>query len=254
MPMGPCCFSIWRKGGGAVPEKLELGPRLRAVAAQVPAHCKCLADIGTDHGYIPVWLLQAGVIEQAIAADVGAAPLDHARRTARQYGVSERLSFRLGDGLAVLAPGEADVIVIAGMGGDTIAEILAAAPWSLDGPLLLLQPMSKADSLRRWLPANGYAVCREELVQDKGVLYPILTVRGGEMALADEVQAQGGFLLAQDPLWGMYLNSRLLRLRRAAAGLAQAKDPAVAARREQLLQVIDALEKKKGEWERANHT
>ena len=74
------------------------------------------------------------------------------------------------------------------------------------------------------------------------------------MALADEVQVQGGFLLAQDPLWGVYLNSRLLRLRRAAAGLAQAKDPAVAARREQLLQVIDALEKKKGEWERANHT
>lgn len=241
-----------RKGEDAVQERL--GPRLRAVAARVPAGCSCLADIGTDHGYIPVFLLQTGWIERAVAADVGAAPLEHARRTARRFGLSERISFRLGDGLAVLMPGEADVIVIAGMGGDTIADILAAAPWSREGPLLLLQPMSKADALRRWLPANGYAVCGEELVQDKGVLYPILSVRGGEMPLADEAQAQGGFLLWQDPLWGLYLDSRLLRLRRAVAGLARARDPEVAARRDQLIQVVAVLEKKKGEWERANRT
>lgn len=243
-----------RKGGEAVPEKLELGPRLRAIAERVPAGCKCLADIGTDHGYIPVFLLQTGRIERAIAADVGAAPLEHARQTAERFGISERISFRLGDGLSVLTPEEAEIIVIAGMGGDTITDILAAAPWSREGALLLLQPMSKADTLRRWLPANGYAVYGEALVQDKGVLYPILSTRGGEMALADEAQAQGGFLLEQDPLWGLYLDGRLLRLRRTAAGLARAKDPAVATRREQLIQVIAALEKKKGEWEHANCT
>jgi len=237
-----------------VPDRLDIGARLRAIAALVPARCHCLADIGTDHGYIPVFLLQAGVIERAVAADVRAAPLEHARRTAGRFGGAERISFRLGDGLSVLAPGEADVIVIAGMGGDTITEILAAAPWSRAGPLLLLQPMSKAGVLRRWLPRNGYAVCAEELVQDKGVLYPILSVRGGEMAPADEAQAQGGFLLEGDPLWGLYLEDRLLRLRRAAAGLARARDPAVAARREELLRVIGALEEKKGEWERANGT
>ena len=237
-----------------MPDRLELGPRLRAIAELVPLGCRTLADIGTDHGYIPVSLLLEERLDRAIAADIGAPPLDHARRTAGLYGVSERMDFRLGDGLAVVEPGEAEVIVIAGMGGDTITEILDAAPWSRDGPLLLLQSMSRTDVLRRWLPANGYAVCREKLVQDKGVLYPILAVRGGETPPATEAQAQGGFLLEGDPLWGLYLADRLLRLRRAAAGLARARDPALGEKRAQLLVVIGELERRKEEWDHDKRT
>ena len=232
--------------------KLELGPRLRAIAALVPEDCACLADIGTDHGYIPVSLLLEGKIQRAVAADIGVLPLDHARRTAEQYGVTESLDFRLGDGLSVLMPGEADAAVIAGMGGDAITEILAAAPWSRAGPLLLLQPMSKAEVLRAWLPLNGYELLAEELVQDKGVLYPILTVRGGVMPPASDAQAWGGFLLERDPLWGLYLSDRLLRLRRTAAGLEKARDPSLAEKRNDLLDVIARLEQWKGEWEHAN--
>lgn len=233
-------------------EKLDMGPRLRAIAALTPEGCGCLADIGTDHGYIPVSLLLEGRVKRAVAADIGAMPLDHARRTAAACGVEENLDFRLGDGLSVLEPGEADVIVIAGMGGDAITEILSAAPWSRAGPLLLLQPMSKAEVLRAWLPLNGYEVFREELVQDKGVLYPILSVRGGEMAPASDVQAWGGFLLDRDPLWGLYIADRLLRLRRAASGLEKARDPALAEKRRRMLSIINQLEEKKGEWARAN--
>ncbi|MBD5149608.1 MAG: SAM-dependent methyltransferase [Oscillibacter sp.] len=233
-------------------EKLDMGPRLRAIAALVPEGCGCLADIGTDHGYIPVSLLLEERVGRAVAADIGALPLDHARRTAAQYGVKDNLDFRLGDGLAVLEPGEADVIVVAGMGGDAVTEILAAAPWSRAGPLLLLQPMSKAEVLRAWLPLNGYEVSHEELVQDKGVLYPILTVRGGGMPPASDAQAWGGFLLERDPLWGLYIADRLLRLRRAAAGLEKARDPSMAEKREKLLGVIAQLEEKEREWERAN--
>jgi tRNA (adenine22-N1)-methyltransferase len=229
-----------------------MGPRLRAIAALTPEGCGCLADIGTDHGYIPVSLLLEGRVKRAVAADIGAMPLDHARRTAAACGVEENLDFRLGDGLSVLEPGEADVIVIAGMGGDAITEILSAAPWSRAGPLLLLQPMSKAEVLRAWLPLNGYEVFREELVQDKGVLYPILSVRGGEMAPASDVQAWGGFLLDRDPLWGLYIADRLLRLRRAASGLEKARDPALAEKRRRMLSIISQLEEKKGEWARAN--
>ena len=231
---------------------MDMGPRLRAIAALTPEGCGCLADIGTDHGYIPVSLLLEGRVKRAVAADIGAMPLDHARRTAAACGVEENLDFRLGDGLSVLEPGEADVIVIAGMGGDAITEILSAAPWSRAGPLLLLQPMSKAEVLRAWLPLNGYEVFREELVQDKGVLYPILSVRGGEMAPASDVQAWGGFLLDRDPLWGLYIADRLLRLRRAASGLEKARDPALAEKRRRMLNIIGQLEEKKGEWERAN--
>lgn len=237
-----------------MPDRLELGPRLRAIAALVPLGCRTLADIGTDHGYIPVSLLLEGRLDRAIAADIGAPPLDHARRTAGLYGVSERMDFRLGDGLAVVEPGEAEVIVIAGMGGDTIAGILAAAPWSRDGPLLLLQPMSRAYELRRWLPERGYAVRAETLVQDKGVLYPILSAAGGTMAPASEAQAWGGFLLEGDPLWGRYLSDRILRLRRAAAGLERARDPALAVKRTALLSAAAALEQKREEWSRGERT
>ncbi len=233
-------------------EKLDMGPRLRAIAALTPEGCGCLADIGTDHGYIPVSLLLEGRVKRAVAADIGAMPLDHARRTAAAWGVEENMDFRLGDGLSVLEPGEANVIVIAGMGGDAITEILSAAPWSRAGPLLLLQPMSKAEVLRAWLPLNGYEVFREELVQDKGVLYPILSVRGGEMAPASDAQAWSGFLLDRDPLWGLYIADRLLRLRRAASGLEKARDPALAEKRRRMLNIIGQLEEKKGEWERAN--
>lgn len=233
-------------------DKLECAPRLRSIANLVPEDCTCLADIGTDHGYIPVSLLLEGRIGRAIASDIGVRPLDHARRTAEQYGVSGKIDFRLGDGLSVLAPGEAEVIVIAGMGGDTIAEILAAAPWSRAGPLLLLQPMSKAEVLRAWLPGNGCAVSAERLVQDKGVLYPILTVRGGGMEPVDDALAWGGVGLEQDPLWGLYLADRILRLRRAASGLEKARDPAMGEKRTRLLGVIARLEEWKGEWERGN--
>jgi len=234
-----------------VADKLDLGPRLRAIAALVPEGCECLADIGTDHGYIPVSLLLERRIPHAVAADIRALPLDHARRTAAQYGVTAGLDFQLGDGLTVLEPGEADTIIIAGMGGDAITEILAAAPWSRAGPLLLLQPMSKAEVLRAWLPLNGYEVLAEKLVQDKGVLYPILTVRGGVMPPASDAQTWGGFLLERDPLWGRYLADRLLRLRRAAAGLEKARDPAMAEKRNKLLGVIAQLEEKEREWEHA---
>ena len=82
-----------------------------------------------------------------------------------------------------------------------IAGILAAAPWSRDGPLLLLQPMSRAYELRRWLPERGYAVRAETLVQDKGVLYPILSAAGGTMAPASEAQAWGGWSGPETPPW-----------------------------------------------------
>lgn len=235
-------------------ERLELGARLRAIAELVPAGCACLADIGTDHGYIPVSLLLEGRILRAVAADIGALPLDHARRTAQRCGVTERISFRLGDGLSVLEPGEAGVIVIAGMGGDTVTEILAAAPWSRAGPLLLLQPMSRAETLRAWLPRNGYAVQAERLVQDKGVLYPILTVLGGEMAPVEDWQAWGGLRLEEDPLWGLYLSDRILRLRRAAAGLARAREAGLAEKRAALLSAAEKLEKRREEWSHANCT
>ena len=233
--------------------KLSLQPRLRAIADLVPVGSR-LADVGTDHGYIPVMLLLEEKIHRAIASDIGAEPLAHARRTAELYGVTENVDLRLCDGLRDIAADEVDCVVIAGMGGDNIASILEAAPWTREGCILLLQPMSKAEVLRKWLSENGYAVTAEQLVADKGVIYPILTVAGGRMEPATEAQAWGGFLLREDRLWGRYLDDRLLRLRRAAAGLSKARDPGMNEKRESLLAVIAELEAWRGEWLDANGT
>jgi len=230
----------------SVKSVLTLQPRLHAISSLVPDGAK-LVDVGTDHGFIPVRLLLDDRIRTAIASDIGAAPLDHARRTAEQFGVTERMDFRLCDGLCGISEDEVDTVVIAGMGGDNIAAILSAAPWTRNGTLLLLQPMSKAEVLRRYLPENGYRVIAEQLVADKGVIYPILTVRGGEMPPASDPQTWGGFLLQSDPLRNRYLDEQILRLRRAASGLGKAKDDSAHERREMLLSVIVALEQQRGE-------
>ena len=209
-------------------KQLALQPRLHMLAQLVPEDCR-LTDVGTDHGYLPVSLLQQGRIAAAIASDIGAEPLEHARRTAMQYGV-DGMDFRLCAGLSGVAPEETDVIVIAGMGGETILAILQAAPWTKVGRhCLLLQPMTKTADLRRWLVDNGYTFTDEHLVEDKGRIYPILCVCGGVHRPLAQAEALCGVLLDGDPLYGAYLDEHIARLRRSAAGLRQSSDPALAA-------------------------
>ena len=219
---------------------LQLQPRLRLLADLVPQGAR-LADIGTDHGYLPVWLMQQGRITSAIAADIGPEPLAHARRTAEEYGAA--LDLRLGNGLAAVAPEECDTIVIAGMGGENIAQILAGAPWTADGRhTLLLQPQTKVELLRRWISENGY-VCRDErLVWDKGKLYVVPQMTAGEPFTPDEARLYGGLHLEGDPLYGDYLDAQLRRLRRRLDGLGHSREGADCGT---LPQLIAALEKKK---------
>lgn len=159
---------------------MELTPRLQAIADQIPqgAH---LADIGTDHGYLPVWLLQNRRIDSAIAADLREGPLNRAKETAQRFGVAEQISFRLCDGLTDIRRSEADTIAIAGMGGETIISILEAAPWTKEGALLLLQPMTGLAELRQWLQSNGYEIVKECIACEGERLYSVMSVKGGHM-------------------------------------------------------------------------
>ena len=160
---------------------MELTPRLRAVAEQVPRGAK-FADIGTDHAYLPLWLILNGVITSAIAADLRAGPLERARQTAARYDRLDCLSFRQCDGLRGIAPQEADVIAIAGMGGDTIASILEAAPWTK-------QPAIRAQRIAR--EGNRF--------------YAVLTVTGGEMDPLTPGELWAG-KQSGDPLRGQFLD------------------------------------------------
>ena len=179
--------------------ELSLQPRLALLASLVPQGA-VLADVGTDHGYIPVCLRQRGVIDRAIASDIGREPLEHARRTAEEYGVGG-IDLRLCAGLDAIAPEECDTVLIAGMGGETIWGILAAAPWTRDGRhTLLLQPQTKIEELRLRLCENGYAVTREHLVRDKGKLYVVMTVTAGERYTPGAEQLYGGLALEREAL------------------------------------------------------
>ena len=226
---------------------LQLQPRLRLLADMVPQGAR-LADIGTDHGYLPVWLMQQGRIASAIAADIGPEPLAHARRTAEEYGTA--LDLRLCDGLRGIAAHEADTVVMAGMGGETIRDILRAAPWTAAGHhTLLLQPMTKVELLRGWLRENGYSCTEERLVQDKGKLYVILSVTGGPSGEASDAERNGGFCLEHDPLYGLYLEQQLRRLYLRMDGLHRGGDESEA---EPLAALADILEEKKEAWQRGN--
>ena len=134
----------------------KLPPRLAAIAALVPDGAR-LADIGTDHALLPIRLLLDGKIQSAIAADIRPGPLSRAKENACAAMVTN-LSCVLCDGLTGISPDSVDTVVIAGMGGETICTILAAAPWLREGRRLILQPQSKAAELADWLWRSGFTI------------------------------------------------------------------------------------------------
>ncbi|MCI8818488.1 MAG: SAM-dependent methyltransferase [Oscillibacter sp.] len=227
---------------------LELTPRLQLLADWVP-HGARLADVGTDHAYLPVWLCLHGRVVSAIACDLREGPLARARETGRTWG-TESIVYRLGNGLAVVSPEEADTIVIAGMGGENIAAILAQAPWTADGThTLLLQPQTRAEVLRGFLADNGYAIRREALVEDRGILYPVMEVRGGKMFLTLG-QRHGGAALLQDPLGERYIIEKIIRLQSAVAGINRSGGGRE--KGDELREILTALLSQREEWRCAN--
>ena len=161
--------------------KIPISKRLRLCAQLVPEGAR-VADIGTDHGYLGLYLLQNGLAAHVLAADLRPQPLQTAKLHAAKFGFAGQMEFRLSDGLAEIAPDEADTIVCAGMGGDLIVEILSACPWLRDrNYTLILQPQSAGQELRRWLGEHGFAIACEQLVQDGKFLYTVLRAHPGDM-------------------------------------------------------------------------
>lgn len=202
---------------------MELTARLRVIADQVPQGA-VLADIGTDHAYLPVWLLLNGRIERAIAADLREGPLSRAKETAAQYGLTHRVSFRLCNGLSDISSEEANVISIAGMGGETIVSILSDAPWTKNGSLLLLQPMTSFTDLRLWLQQNGYCIEKEILAQEGRRLYSCLCVRAGNMPQLSPAELWVGRQNG-DPLRPAFLSHMRGKAERALSGHLAATAP-----------------------------
>lgn len=153
---------------------MDLSLRLQAIARLVPAG-SVPADIGTDHAYLPVELVRAGICPKAIAGDIHRGPYLQALERVAKTGLVDRISVRLGDGLAILQPGEADGIIIAGMGGQTLLQILAAGADVLAAcQYLILQPMTDAAQVRAKLSGQGWFIAAEDLVKEEGKFYQII--------------------------------------------------------------------------------
>ena len=232
-------------------KQLELTPRLFAAAQLVP-HGAAVADIGTDHAYLPVWLLKQGRARCTIAADLRTGPLDRARLTAKEYDCRENIDFRLCDGLADIRPDEVDCIVIAGMGGETIAAILQAAPWIQDAHYtLILQPMSAQNDLRRWLWQQGFSIESEQVVSEGDKIYTLIKARFGAatpMTLGEEWVGRQTPELDQ-PLRGELFRRLLDKTARAIDGISRGKGEDSRARLDELKQLQAELTQMKQEWE-----
>ncbi|MBR4888612.1 MAG: SAM-dependent methyltransferase [Clostridia bacterium] len=205
--------------------EFTLDARLAACAAFVRPGSR-LADIGTDHGYLPIRLLLDGVVPSAIAADIRPGPLSSAKENALHYGVLERMDCRLSDGLALVKDGEVDDITIAGMGGELILRILTDAPWACKkGMRLILQPMTMAPELRRGLLKLGMEITEEVAVSAAGRVYSVLCVEKNEkMEEHDLVWEYMGKLLPGGEESAVYACRVLTSLKAKEGGLRHTGD------------------------------
>ncbi|MEG1879332.1 MAG: class I SAM-dependent methyltransferase [Pseudoflavonifractor sp.] len=229
----------------------ELSPRLQSLADLVPQGA-VLTDVGTDHAFLPVWLLLQGRISRAIAADLHEGPLENARKTADHCAVADRISFRLCDGLSGIAAEETDCIAIAGMGGETIAEILQAATWTAEGQhRFLLQPMTGHAELRTWLSRNGFSIAAEQLTREGRSIYLTLLVTAGHMIPLTPGETWGGRQSAEmvSPLRSRYLARLILRADKAVLGAEQSSKSEDALRADGLRAIAAGLKDLKKEWD-----
>ena len=163
-------FSFVKKDGQAMQTIPTLIPdtRLRSAERYLPRGCR-IADVGTDHAYLPIYLAQKGIVSHALACDINQGPIESARENIRRWGLEDVISTLQTDGLHGVEDYAPDHVLIFGMGGELIVKILSEAPWLRKGNVtLILQPMTRASVLRKWLLENGFAIVGESLTfEDK---------------------------------------------------------------------------------------
>ena len=222
---------------------MVLSKRLLSVSSMVTEGSR-LADIGTDHGYVPVFLVEEGRVPSAIAMDVNPGPLQRAREHIRQHALEDRIETRLSDGLEALGKDEADTILIAGMGGALCVRILAARP-ALHSEVkeLVLQPQSELFAVRRYLEGAGWKIAQEKMVLEDRKYYQMMRCVPGKMTLTDTEAKYGPCLMRDRPEeWTGYLRWRRQIQERTLAGLVRAQGERGERRRREAMQEAEELD------------
>ena len=202
--------------------KLPLSNRLLACCSFVHPGDR-VADVGCDHGYLSIHLLQNGIASSAIASDVNEQPLQSAKHNAAKFGVQDKITFQLSDGVQNI-PRDFNCMVCAGMGADTMMSILDAAPWlKSEKYRLILQCQSKRPELRKYLYQQGYAIRRETLAQDGKFIYPIMEVvfAPGENLSGAEYYITPALLKSGSPLLPAFLDRVIDGVQKTVDGLAR---------------------------------
>ncbi len=156
---------------------MELSIRLKTIASMIE-ECNSVVDVGTDHGYVPIYLVKNSIIESAIASDINKGPVEKATNNVLSNNVSNQISCRLGSGLSTVKKGEVQVAIIAGMGGNLIRDILEADLKVVkELKYMILQPVQNAEVLREYLYSTGYDILDEEICMDDGKFYEIIKAK-----------------------------------------------------------------------------
>ncbi len=224
---------------------MKLTNRLLKIASLVDKN-KRLADIGTDHGYIPVYLLNKGEIDFAILADINKGPLENARSEVKRNKLENKVDLRLGSGIEVLKKGEVDEVIIAGMGGILIGELLEAnkeVAHSVEK--LILQPMQAQEELRSYLLNNGYEIIDECLEKEDFRLYEIIVAKytGNNTSVEDEIYYEVGKKLIEnkDELLVEFIENKIKKYNNIIEKLGDKELDAVVAKRNLAKMKIEKL-------------
>ena len=199
---------------------MKLSIRLQTIAALVPDGARA-CDIGTDHAYLPIALRRSGKAETVIAADVKEKPLENARRNIASAGISG-VETRLCDGLSGIRKEEVDTVIIAGIGGEVIAGILSGCEWLARSPypLLILQPTTSPEVLRRFLCEHGFSFLQEIPVEENGKVYSVFSCRfSGETFQREDAFFYIGLLSCETEAGRRYIEKQYQRLRTCAQAL-----------------------------------
>lgn len=176
---------------------MQLSKRLLTVAGFVTPGSR-VADVGTDHGYVPIYLVETGRSPGAIAMDINEGPLLRAQQHIREACLEDYIQTRRSDGAAALKSGEADTLIVAGMGGPLMEKILTQGREVLESCReFILQPQSEIREFRKYLQRNGFRIEQEDMVQEDGKFYPILRTVHGRMEWEKEIEFRFGKLLLE---------------------------------------------------------
>ena len=217
--------------------------RLDTIVSLLPK-CDTVVDIGCDHAYVPIKLIKNNIAKKCIACDLRKGPLEVAKKNIQQNGMCDKIETRLGFGLSIINKFEADCIIIAGMGGTLIRNILEEGSDKISpNSVIITQPNIYQQDVRKWFYQNNYDIYKEKLVLEDKRMYNIICAQfKKEQDQIDPFLYYTGDKLKQDPLYGVYIRNMLKKYKKALNDMDKMRDKQ-SSRREKYKWIVDRLNK-----------